>query len=229
MSNATVVLVHGAWHGPWCWERVTPLLDRQGVPWATVDRRAGDPPVVSSDPHFDDLVTRVVIGQIDGPVVLVGHSQGGAAITFAGVGNSQVRHLVYLAAIMPGVEPWLAPTQELIDGIVVAEGGRAFDPAAADVFYGDCTPADVDWVLGQLHLQGTLPEGTLPSPAFAWQEKPSTYVVCTEDRALPPDGQRGCAAHASEVVEWPTSHSPFISRPELVADLLVDLAGRYAE
>ena len=75
----------------------------------------------------------------------------------------------------------------------------------------------------QLPVQGPLPEER------AWQVVPSTYVVCTEDAALLAPGQRVYASHMSEVVEWPTSHSPFLSRPELVADLLERLARQHGE
>jgi len=62
--------------------------------------------------------------------------------------------------------------------------------------------------------------------AAAWREKPATYVVCTEDHALPVALQRSNAARIGESVDWPTSHSPFLSRPELVADLLIEISSR---
>ena len=64
------------------------------------------------------------------------------------------------------------------------------------------------------------------STAAAWREKPATYVVCTDDRALPVALQRSNAARIGNSIDWPTSHSPFLSRPELVADLLVELSSR---
>jgi pimeloyl-ACP methyl ester carboxylesterase len=66
--------------------------------------------------------------------------------------------------------------------------------------------------------------GPRPRLASAWRSKPSTYVVCTLDRAIPLEHQRRMAARASERVEWQTGHSPFLSRPDLVADLLIRLA-----
>ena len=61
---------------------------------------------------------------------------------------------------------------------------------------------------------------------MAWRKRPSTYVVCTDDQGVHPELQRIMAARCTEAVEWPVGHSPFANRPELVADLLVDLAGR---
>src|SRR5947209_6950240 len=61
-------------------------------------------------------------------------------------------------------------------------------------------------------------------PAVAWRERPSTYVVCTDDNIVHPDLQRVMARRCSSSLEWPTDHSPFLSTPKLVADLLIELA-----
>ena len=78
------------------------------------------------------------------------------------------------------------------------------------------------------YVSNLVPEGAagfsqLPR-AVAWRERPSTYVVCTEDRAIAPALQRRLATRCNEVIEWPTSHSPFVSRPVLVSELLLTLA-----
>jgi pimeloyl-ACP methyl ester carboxylesterase len=73
----------------------------------------------------------------------------------------------------------------------------------------------------------TVPIGadpSVPAPPAAWKSIPSTYVVCTDDRTIAPESQRMMAANADAVVEWDTSHSPMLSRPDLVADLLAELA-----
>ena len=61
-------------------------------------------------------------------------------------------------------------------------------------------------------------------PRVAWKSKPTTYVICAEDRAIPPKHQRQMAKRANSVIEWQVGHSPFLNRPELVAELLVDRA-----
>ena len=95
LTPATVVLVHGAWHGNWCWERVTPLLDARGIRFVLVDRGIGEPRVVSSDLWIDRARVQEAVRAVDGPVVLLGHSQGGLAITYGGMAPN-VRRLVYL-------------------------------------------------------------------------------------------------------------------------------------
>src|SRR3954447_5826138 len=96
--TATIVLVHGAWHGAWCWERLTPLLDGAGVPSVAVDLPGhGADPGPFTDMHGDADRVRDVLDGIDGDVVLVGHSYGGIVITDIGT-HPNVRHLVYVAA-----------------------------------------------------------------------------------------------------------------------------------
>jgi len=96
---ATVVLVHGAWHGAWCWERVVARLTAAGVPTIAIDlpgHGADDGPL--GDLHVDAARVRQALGTAAGPVVLVGHSYGGAVITEAG-DYPAVSELVYLAAL----------------------------------------------------------------------------------------------------------------------------------
>src|SRR5258708_3580260 len=99
--TATVVLVHGAWHGAWCFERVMPLLADAEVPAIAVDlpgHGADEGPF--TDLHGDAARVLAVLNEIEGGVVLLGHSYGGAVITEAGV-HPAVTHLVYLCALLP--------------------------------------------------------------------------------------------------------------------------------
>jgi pimeloyl-ACP methyl ester carboxylesterase len=100
---------------------------------------------------------------------------------------------------------------------------------AAECFYHDCDPALATAAVARLRPMtagigaNASDDGVTLPPA--WLGIPSTYVVCTDDRTLHPDSQRDMAVHADDVVEWDTSHSPMLSRPELVATLLANLAG----
>jgi pimeloyl-ACP methyl ester carboxylesterase len=232
--SATVVLVHGAWHGAWCWDRVAEQLRADGVPVVAVDLPGhGTSTEPLGDLRVDAAALRGVLDGLDDAVVC-GHSYGGAVISEGAAGHPAVRHLVYVAAIVldagescaasvTAAEPVDAST--LTDGMRPGDDGTVtLDPdAATQVLYHDCAPEDVARALSLLGAQRM---DSLQSPATkaAWRDIPTTYALCTEDRAIPVGLQRSFAARAGEVVEWPTSHSPFFSRPELVSTLLADRA-----
>ena len=227
----TAVLVHGAWHGAWCWERVVPLLDAAAIPLLVVDL-----PSVShgnATLHDDTDYVRGALDSIEGDAVLVGHSYGGAVISAAGV-HPNVAHLVYLCAFALDVGE-SAQTNSLEGGddpsdlgaaLVFGDGVLTIDPdRAVAAFYHDCEPAAAAAAIDRLRPQ-SLTALTGVVDAAAWREKPATYIVCTDDRALPVALQRSNAQRICASIDWPTSHSPFLSRPDLVADLLVELCSR---
>ena len=224
-DEKTVVLVHGAWHGAWCWDKVVALLGEQGVAVETFDL-----PMTSFE---DDVAaTKAALDAVEGDAVLCGHSYGGAVITNAG-NHPKVAHLVYLTAFACDADESPSatatgenlPATDLASAFVIADDGTATiaPDLVVDGFYHDCDEADAADAAARLrpiHLSCfTTPVGTP-----AWKTKPSTYVVCTEDRAIHPALQRYMAAHCSATVEVDTAHSPFLNRPDAVADLLAGLA-----
>jgi pimeloyl-ACP methyl ester carboxylesterase len=235
---ASVVLVHGAWHGAWCWERVVEGLADAGVAATAVDLPGhGADPGPFGDLHTDASRVRAVLDGIEGPAVLVGHSYGGAVITEAG-DHPAVVQLVYLAALPLDAGETCgaaAPSEAAnIDHTGRPSIGAGFVPGpdetvtldrsiAAAAFYNDCDEATVSWALARL---GPQPLATMQQEptAIAWRVRPSTYVVCTDDMAIHPDLQRLLARRCTATVEWETSHSPFLSRPDLVTDLLITAA-----
>ena len=234
-TPATVVLVHGAWHGPWCFDHVVDGLDARGVPTLAVERRRPGPDgqlraVTDSDEN--ERIVRAALDQINGPIVLLGHSFGGVAITTAPLGNHNVKHLVYLTAMMPDTDgaipdnfanpELVAAIQEADDGSTTVEEGKI-----RQIFYHQCPDADVARALREL----TPNEAAITFDAVreaAWKTIPTTYIVCTEDQALLAPGQRQLARRADRIAEWPTDHSPFFSNPQLLIDLLDNLAQEHA-
>ena len=223
--KSTIVLVHGAWHGAWCWQRVVPLLRSRQFQVRTVElpsvgAEAGQTIGLDSDA----AAVRAVIDQIDGPVLLCGHSYGGMVISQAASGNDQVVRLVYVCAFVPeSGESLLAMGGGRLAPWIEDVGGGLMLPdlaQAPQIFYSDCDAATQSWATGLLRPQcGAAYTGIVSHPG--WKDIPSTYVVCAADQGVPPDWQRGVlAARLDRAVELNCSHSPFLSQPATLADLL---------
>lgn len=217
----TLVLVHGAWHGAWAWEPLERELQGRGVATSAVELPSvGD---ATADLRTDVAVLRDAVAAVDGPVVLVGHSYGGVVVTEAATGLDRVQRLVYVTAFAPdageslldqityGPLEWIVPAGEGLLGVA--------EERARDLFYADVDPAEAERAQARLRPQAAASFGQ-PVQAAAWRDVPSTYLVCTEDRCIPPDAQRTWSARASETVELATGHSPFLARPAALADLL---------
>jgi pimeloyl-ACP methyl ester carboxylesterase len=231
-ERSTVVLVHGAWGGSWCWERVVPLLEERGVRSLTVDLPSvGGDPAAPPDLSADAAAVIRALDGSEGTFVVCGHSYGGMVVTVAAAGRSDVVELVYLCAFMPDAgESLFTLTGGPAPWIDLLEDGRTLPDLvhAAAVGYADCDEQTRTGAIARLRPQVTAPfTGTVTSPA--WRAIPSTYVACTEDQSLPIEVQRGVfAPRAREVVELVSSHQPFLSQPERVAELLAERASRSA-
>jgi pimeloyl-ACP methyl ester carboxylesterase len=228
----TAVLVHGAWHGPWCWDEVRRRLDAKGI--ATVAPALDAVEGVHEGLHEHAAVVRSVLDEIDGPIIVVGHSYGGCVITEAAAGHDGVEHLVYLAAHMPDETETSFDLADSDPSEVPLYGGMVFsddntlcsvDPEVAPIaFYNDCDDEAAAVACAKLtsHSVRSLIDG-LPT-AVAWRTVPSTYVVCTADQAFGLAAQRRLAMRATQHVEWDTGHSPWMSRVDLVSDLVETIA-----
>ena len=209
------LLIHGAWHGAWCWE---PVIER--LPGAV----ALDLPSNHVDgASFTDDVN-AVRDALDGmtDVVLCGHSYGGAVISEAGA-HDNVRHLVFLTAFALDVgETTIAnaspqvPAVAMDTAIGIEDDHVVIDPAGAvAAFYADCEDPPVDRLVPH-----TLRAFQIEAAAAAWKDKPSTYVLCTQDQAIHPDRQRFFAGRCGGTIELEASHSPMLSMPDRVAEIL---------
>jgi pimeloyl-ACP methyl ester carboxylesterase len=215
--QAKVVLVHGAWHGPWCWQGVVDALEAQGV-----DVSAVELPLTSYD---DDVAAaRKAIKAAGKGAVVCGHSYGGMVVSRAASGLP-VGRVVYLTAFM--TDEGEAPMQHMeahpspMMGAIRTDGGvLTVDPTMLhEAFYEDSDPevvVEIEKLLRPMPLGDTWVVDVEP----AWRQAPSTYIVCTNDKAISEGAQRAMAGRADEVVEWDTDHSPFLTRPADIADLL---------
>jgi pimeloyl-ACP methyl ester carboxylesterase len=214
-KRAEVVLVHGAWHGASCWDGVVAELRKLGVRATAVE-------MPLSGLRADVAAARSAIKAAGPAGVVVGHSYGGSVISEAAAGLPTVARLVYLAAFLtePDADTSVLMSGKLAASIVVDERGVTVAPsAAAEVFYGDADPDVAAAMVARLRpilISAPWSSGNEP----AWRSVPATYVVCTNDQAIPVSSQREMAARAETVVEWPTDHSPFVTRPGAVAQLI---------
>jgi pimeloyl-ACP methyl ester carboxylesterase len=230
VSRSTVVLCHGAWHGAWCWEHVVPLLEQRGIDVRTLTLPSIDaPPGDTGGLAGDAAAVGRVLDDVGGTALLVGHSYGGMVVTAASAGRDDISRLFYLAAFMPdegeslfaltGGEPapWI---REQADGRVLPDL-----ELASSVFYADCDPLVQEAAIER--LKPMPPKSFVDLAAAAgWHSIPSTYVVCAQDGALPPELQRDLfAPRATERIELEASHSPFYSQPAALAELIAARAG----
>jgi pimeloyl-ACP methyl ester carboxylesterase len=228
----TLVLVHGAWHGGWCWEAVVPLLERDGLSCRTVEL-----PLTSLE---DDIAhTKALLDEISSDVVLVGHSYGGSVISGAGV-HPRVKALVFVTAA--ALQPWeTTVTHQFSDlsaevterqmRVAIIEGEFvSIDPDhAVEFFYHDCDPHDAERAKSQLRPMASVCLNGVVGGA-AWKDRPNLYVVTTEDRAIPRETQQHMAERiGARVVKLPTGHSPFYAKPEALANVIAEFVAQVGE
>jgi pimeloyl-ACP methyl ester carboxylesterase len=219
-----VVLVHGGFVDGSGWRDVYNILTRDGYNVSIVQN-----PTLSLD--GDVAATRQIIDEQPGPVVLVGHSYGGAVITEAG-GHEKVAALGYICAFAPDVGesvntliagfPKDAPQPPILppkDGFLFLDRDKFHDSFAGDVPADQATfmaDSQVPW--GTEALGGTITEP-------AWRAKPNWYLLTTQDKMIPPPAQRAMSQRAgANVTEVVASHSVYLSQPDAVANLIEQAA-----
>jgi pimeloyl-ACP methyl ester carboxylesterase len=224
MTAKNVVLVHGGFVDGSGWQGVYDLLTNDGYRVAIVQN-----PTLSLADDAD--VTRRVLDSLDGPAVLVGHSYGGAVITEAGL-HEKVAALVYITAFAPdkgeSVNTLIAgfPADGPQPPILAPQAGFLFLDREKfhDAFAGDLSREQAAFMADSQVPWGVDALGGAITDA-AWRVKPSSYLVATSDRMIPPSAQRAMSERTgSTVAEVSGSHAIYVSQPAAVAALIAQAA-----
>ena len=206
---ARFVLVHGAWHGAWCFQWLAEDLEDRGHDVALPDLPCEQLGLTQLD------YARIVGPQPD--AIVVGHSLGGQTIA-----HVEARLRVYLGAILPVENVYADAFAEGFGGFMRDSRGRSFWPdadVAAERLYPDCSRTQSDWAYAQLRHQAPIDAVTA---AFG---RDDVVIATLQDAAVDPDWQvRTGRAHAARVIELDSGHFPFLTQPDELADVLSSLA-----
>jgi pimeloyl-ACP methyl ester carboxylesterase len=226
----TYILVPGAWHGPWCWHKLTPLLEAAGMAVVTPELPAAGATLESWSRGIAAQATRVP------GCVLVGHSRAGALISRAAeLVPAAIGRLVYLSAyLLPAGDSVAAEARRdggslIAPNMIPAEAGISCllrEETWRDAFYGECSEEDYAYARQRLAPEPLRP---LATPLRITPEKcgrvPRDYIETTRDRAVTLDAQRRmqAASPCSRVFTLDTDHSAFLSQPEALARILISI------
>lgn len=226
---STFVLLHGAYHGGWCWDRLIPELSKRGHDAIAMDLPSEDPGAGARE--YATVALRAAADRDD--VVVVGHSLGGLVAPVVAA-SREVARLVLVCPLIPVPGRSFDDTAELepeLFGTHIAHGEKVTgsdgvtrweEPEdAIAVYYQDCAPSDALWAASKLRGQ-TWRVSQEITPLDAWPSVETHVVVATEDRAVNPSwiartARERCGA---QVIEISGGHSPMIAQPALLADIL---------
>lgn len=228
-TKPTIVLVHGAFADSSGWTLTAAALQADGYPV-----------IAFSNPlrgtTYDSQYLRDFLTTIDGPIVLVGHSYGGAVITNAATGNPDVKSLVYVAAYALAEGESVADANALggghtevtkhlvtrpFPGAAADDADAYIDPAYFPQLFAQDLPKPLARGMAAMQRPGSYASLITPSGPPAWEAIPSWYLVAKQDRIIPPQAERAMAKRANaKTIEINSSHVPMLSHPHTVIKLI---------
>lgn len=237
---STYILVHGAYHGAWCYAKVAPLLEAAGHTVVAVDLPGhGDNPAPRDQITLAAYVEHVcrAIDDRAAPVILVGHSLGGMTISqVAEERSDKIKSLVFLTAMLPKDGESRADIAARVDDnpavmqarVPTGDGlaSTVRDDLIKPLFYGDCSDDDIATAKANLVPQASeLITAKVRLTDANYGSVPRVFIECLRDGAIPIETQRQmvAAVPCGQVLTLDTSHSPFFSAPRDLADHLLSL------
>ena len=214
----TIVFCHGIWADGSCFSKVIPALQADGHEVIAVQ--------YGLDSFEEDVATvKRTLNRVGSPVILVGHSYGGATITAAGV-DDRVAGLVYIGAVAPDVGETVQQQldkypSDIFSRVEVADGRAWMLPNGTEFFAGDLSEEEqkLVWATHYAPVADLFQQQKIKSTP--WKSKPSWYILTTQDHTVHPDLQRWVSKRmGATVVEVESSHVPMLSKPDVVIEVI---------
>jgi pimeloyl-ACP methyl ester carboxylesterase len=223
-KKPTIVFCHGIWADGSCFSKVIPALQADGHEVISVQ--------YSLESYQEDLaIVKRTLNRVGSPVLLVGHSYGGATITGAGM-DDRVAGLVYIAAVAPDAGETVNDQlnkypSDIFSRVEVADNLAWMLPSGTEFFAGDLPEAEqkLVWATHFPPNVDLFNEQMLTADQVAWRSKPSWYVLATQDHTVHPDLQRWVSSRmGAKVTEIASSHVPMLSQPDVVIGVIREAA-----
>jgi pimeloyl-ACP methyl ester carboxylesterase len=225
----TIVFCHGIWADGSCFSKLMPALQADGHEVISVQ--------YGLDSFEEDVATvKRTLNRVGSPVMLVGHSYGGATITAAGV-DERVAGLVYISAVAPDAGETVQDQldrypSDIFTRVEVADGRAWMLPNGVEFFAGDLSAEEqkVVWATHSAPVLDLFHQQKLAANGIGWKQKPSWYILATQDHTVHPDLQRWVSKRmGATVVEVESSHVPMLSKPDVVIDVIRKAAAAISE